>query len=197
MKDTKKVEEVEVIHTPKADSNQKPSLLKKLSTWAVIGLVLLTIGAAITYIALYIPAHNNFILTRTELTAMTTKADGLQTDLDKTKADLSSMQTENARLNQSLKETGTMALLARLQYDVAAARLGLASKDSLAARQSLALAEQDLTDLIPLLPDTETAQGLKDRLSTASVALGTSQTKAAEELRSLAEALTTLQERMK
>jgi len=176
------------------ETKQK-SFAQKILPWFGAVLASLLVGFGLAYFLLYLPATNAFEKTGAELTSTKnelevsmTKADGLQNSLDSATSQLETMQS-------TLEASRLSLVVARLQANIAYARLALISKDVLTARQELSDANTNLAELTRLLDDPDTTSALADRLKTIRSNLTSDPSKALDEMRILGENLARLENR--
>jgi len=165
-----------------------PAKTSPVGRWILIVLGAVIVGFAVAFIWLYVPASKDLRQATSDLAAAQEKLTTTTTDLETTTAKLNSTSSEltAAQLQQAL---------AKVEANVAYARLSLVTRDLLTARQEVSAASENMTLLLPLIPDTETATALKDRMANISDLIITDSAKALEELRTLSENLLRLETR--
>lgn len=173
----------------------KKPWLKQWLGWIAALLAALIIGAALAIFLLYLPAdralrqaQSDLSSTQNELEVAQSKADGLQTSLSDANNQVDAAKT-------SLESANLRLVVARLQANIAYARVALLSKDTLTARQELSDADANLSELTLLLDDSETTSALADRLKTIRASLTSDSSKALDEMRKLGENLSRLENR--
>jgi septal ring factor EnvC (AmiA/AmiB activator) len=165
-----------------------PPKTSMVGRWILILLATLIVGFGAAFFALYLPANLELKQLKTDLAAVQEKLATTEADLTSTTSDLKSTTTdlEDARFNRAL---------AKVEANVAYARLSLVTRDLLTAQQEVSAAAENLTALLPLISDTETAKALEDRMTGIQTAINTDLAKALEELRTLSENLLRLESR--
>ena len=171
-----------------AETALVPGKTSMVGRWILIILATLIIGFGVAFFTLYLPANLELKQLRTDLAAAQEKLTTTEADLATTTTDLKSTTTEleAARFNRAL---------AKVEANVAYARLSLVTRDLLTARQEVSAAAENMTALLPLISDDETAQALKDRMAGIQTSINTDSAKALEELRTLSENLLRLESR--
>lgn len=165
-----------------------PNKTSMVGRWILILLATLIVGFGAAFFALYLPASQELRQVKTDLAAAQEKLTTTEADLTSTTSDLKSTTTEleDARFNRAL---------AKVEVNVAYARLSLVTRDLLTARQEVSAATENMTTLLPLITDEETAKALEDRMTGIQTAINTDAAKALEELRTLSENLLRLESR--
>lgn len=171
------------------------SWLQKSLGWIAAVLVSLIVGAALVIFLLYLPAdramrqaQSDLASAQNELEVITAKMEGLESSLTGVTDQLDSAEA-------SLESANLNLVVARLQANIAYARVALLSKDTLTARQELSDADANLAELTLLLDDSETTSALADRLKTIRASLTSDSSKALNEMRTLGENLSRLENR--
>jgi len=173
---------------PAAETAFVPTKTSMVGRWTLILLATLIIGFGVAFFALFLPANLELKQLKTDLAAAQEKLTTTEADLTTTTTDLktSTSELEVARFNRAL---------AKVEANVAYARLSLVTRDLLTARQEVSAAAENMTALLPLITDDETAQALEDRMAGIQTSINTDSAKALEELRTLSENLLRLESR--
>jgi len=165
-----------------------PNKTSMVGRWILILLATLIVGFGAAFFALYLPANLELKQLKTDLTAAQEKLTTTEADLTSTTSSLKSTTAE-------LEDTRFNRALAKVEVNVAYARLSLVTRDLLTARQEISAAAENMTALLPLIADDETATALEDRMTGIQTAINTDSAKALEELRTLSENLLRLESR--
>ena len=165
-----------------------PPKTSMVGRWILILLATLIVGFGAAFFALYLPANLELKQLKTDLAAAQEKLTTTEADLTSTTNDLKSSTTdlEDARFNRAL---------AKVEANVAYARLSLVTRDLLTARQEVSAAAENMSALLPLISDAETSKALEDRMAGIQTTINTDSAKALEELRTLSENLLRLESR--
>ena len=145
----------------------------------MILLATLIVGFGAAFFALYLPASQELRQVKL-IWQLLRKSDHHRSRSDQhhQRLKIYHHRVENARFNRAL---------AKVEVNVAYARLSLVTRDLLTARQEVSAAAENLTALLPLITDDETAKALEDRMTGIQTAINTDPAKALEELRTLSE----------
>jgi chromosome segregation ATPase len=164
----------------------KSSWLRRTMVWVLVVSGALLAGILVTYFVLYQPANSALAQTRAEVSTLSRELDQTRSDLERSESGLETSQgdLEGVRFNLAL---------AKVETNVAYARLALATRDLLTARQELSAADANLAALVELLPDEETGEALQERLTEIRGDLSTDSVSASEQLRVLGENLARLE----
>lgn len=165
-----------------------PAKTSMVGRWILILLATLIVGFGAAFFVLFLPANLELKQTKTDLIAAQEKLSTTEADLTSTTSDLKSTATE-------LEDARFKRALAKVEVNVAYARLSLVTRDLLTARQEVSAAAKNMTALLPLITDDETAKALEDRMDGIQSAINTDPAKALEELRTLGENLLRLESR--
>jgi septal ring factor EnvC (AmiA/AmiB activator) len=165
-----------------------PNKTSMVGRWFLILLATLIVGFGAAFFALFLPANLELKQLKTDLAAAQEKLTTTEADLVSTSSDLKSTATE-------LEDARFKRVLAKVEVNVAYARLSLVTRDLLTARQEVSAATENMTALLPLITDEETAKALKDRMTGIGTAINTDPAQALEELRTLSENLLRLESR--
>ena len=171
-----------------ASAVAEPAKTNSVGRWVLILLATLVIGFGAAFFALYLPAGQELRQVKGDLAAAQEKLTTVESDLAKTTSDLNAATAE-------LKAARYNRALARVEANVAYARLALVTRDLLTARQEVSAAAENMTALLPLIEDQETAKALEDRMTGIRTAIDTDSAKALDELRTLSENLLRLESR--
>ena len=171
-----------------ASAVAEPAKTNSVGRWVLILLATLVIGFGAAFFALYLPAGQELRQVKGDLAAAQEKLTTVESDLAKTTSDLNAATAE-------LKAARYNRALARVEANVAYARLALVTRDLLTARQEVSAAVENMTALLPLIEDQETAKALEDRMTGIRTAIDTDSAKALDELRTLSENLLRLESR--
>ncbi len=106
-------------------------------------------------------------------------------DLQKAKSDLGTSQTALVDANNALSKAQQLSILYKFQADVNTARTSLARQDPSSARQALAIAGADLTELQKTSISPDDIAGLQPQLDLAVTNLETDTQKAASTMDTL------------
>ena len=173
---------------PEIEATAVPARTSRVGRWVLILLATLVVGFGAAFFALYLPASQELRQVKGDLTAAQEKLTTAESDLDNTTSDLNAATAE-------LKAARYNRALAQVEANVAYARLALVTRDLLTARQEVSAAAENMTALLPLIEDQETAKALEDRMTGIRTAIDTDSTKALDELRTLSENLLRLESR--
>lgn len=165
-----------------------PAKTSMVGRWFLIILGTLIVGFAAAFFVLYVPAARDLRQAKSDFT---TASDKLAT----TTADLQTTTGKLESTTRDLAEARFTQALARVQANVAYARLALVTRDLLTARQEVSAAGESMSTLLPLISDSETSKALEDRMGSIQKLIVTDSAKALEELRTLSENLLRLQSR--
>ncbi len=171
-----------------ASAVAEPAKTNPAGRWALILLATLIVGFGAAFFALYLPAGQELRQVKSDLTAAREKLTAAESDLDKTTSDLNTATAE-------LKVARYNRALARVEANVAYARLALVTRDLLTARQEVSAAAENMSVLLPLIEDQGTAKALEDRMAGIQTAIDTDSAKVLDELRTLSENLLRLENR--
>lgn len=165
-----------------------PPKTSPIGRWILILLGTLIVGFGVAFFVLYLPAARDLRQAKSDLTAANDKLAAATTDL----------QTVTAKYETTSKELTTarfLQALAKVEANVAYARLALVTRDLLTARQEVSAAGESMATLLPLITDSETSKALEDRMGNIQNLIITDSAKALEELRTLSENLLRLESR--
>jgi septal ring factor EnvC (AmiA/AmiB activator) len=165
-----------------AEKPYVPARTSRVGRWILILLATLLVGFGAAFFALYLPANQELQQARSDLSAAEEKLTTTTAALEATAAQLKSTTDD-------LKKASFLQALARVQANVAYARLSLVTRDLLTAQQEVRAASDNLTLLLSLMQDNETSTALKDRMRNIQNLINTDSNKALEELRTLSENL--------
>ena len=171
-----------------ASAVAEPAKTNPAGRWALILLATLIVGFGAAFFALYLPAGQELRQVKSDLTAAREKLTAAESDLDKTTSDLNTATAD-------LKAARYNRALARVEANVAYARLALVTRDLLTARQEVSAAAENMSVLLPLIEDQGTAKALEDRMAGIQTAIDTDSAKVLDELRTLSENLLRLENR--
>ena len=171
-----------------ASAVAEPARTNPAGRWVLILLATLVIGFGAAFFALYLPTGQELRQVKSDLAAAQEKLSTAESDLNKTTSDLSAATAE-------LKAARYNRALARVEANVAYARLALVTRDLLTARQEVSAVAENMNALLPLIEDQETAKALEDRMTGIRTAIDTDSAKALDELRTLSENLLRLESR--
>ena len=172
-----------------------PPWYRKVVPWIIAVLVSLAAGFLLGFFLLYQPAVGQLRNTNNQLGTAQEQITNLESSLEDVNSDLSTAQAELTRTQQQLERVEFNQALAEVQANVTYARLALATKDLLTARQELSAAELNLVELNKLLADQDTASALTERIQLVRASLVSDSVKALEELRLLSENLARIEPR--
>lgn len=175
-------------------SNGRP-WYRKVVPWIIAVLVSLAAGFLLGFFLLYQPAAGELRSANNQLATAQEQISSLENSLEDANSDLTTAQADLTRTQQQLERVEFNQALAEVQANVTYARLALATKDLLTARQELSAAELNLVELNKLLADQDTASALTERIQLIRASLVSDSVKALEELRLLSENLARIEPR--
>jgi len=165
-----------------------PGKTSRVGRWVLILLVTLIVGFGAAFFALYLPASQELHQVKSDLVATQEKLSTAETELDQITGNLNTATAD-------LTAARYYRALARVEANIAYARLALVTRDLLTAQQEVSAAVEHMAVLLPLIEDQDTAKALEDRMAGIQTAINTDSAKALDELRTLSENLLRLESR--
>ncbi len=169
------------IPVPAQEEPAKPPR-SQLLTWSPWILAAPLVGFLLAFILLYLPAQSALSQTRSDLKNTQSQLTQANSNLDTAQKDLQSTQDDLDTAQFDLA-------LADLENNVTYARLALATRDLLTARQEMSVAPDNLAKFNALLNDPDMESALTERVTSIRGLLTTNSTQALDELRALSENL--------
>jgi cell division protein FtsB len=188
---------------PEKSEKKSSSKFSRFLRTVGIGIMLLALGAAALFVAVYIPqtnalqaqikaAQSEVTTAKAEVTTAKSEIKGLkavETQLTQAKSDIVTLQGK-------LDKVSAQRSVYQIQSNVNTARVALLQIDSARAAQSLEYIIQNLSALaVPAFPDI--TKNLESRLTTIRTTIATDQTKALSELEALFNDLVLLADNIK
>jgi len=190
-------------HAPEKSVKKAPSKFSRFLSMVGVGILLVTLGAAAMFLAVYIPQTNDLkaqikaaqfevSAAKTEVTTAKTEVEGLkavEAQLTQAKSDLVTMQGK-------LDKVSAQKSVYEIQSNVNTARVALLKVDSARAAQSLEYLIQNLGALeVPAFPDI--TKNLETRLNNIRTTITADPAKAQNDLEALFNDLVLLADNIK
>jgi len=190
-------------HSPEKSVKKTPSKFSRFLSMVGVGILLVTLGAAAMFLAVYIPQTNDLkaqikaaqfevSAAKTEVTTAKTEVEGLkavEAQLTQAKSDLVTMQGK-------LDKVSAQKSVYEIQSNVNTARVALLKVDSARAAQSLEYLIQNLGALeVPAFPDI--TKNLETRLNNIRTTITADPAKAQNDLEALFNDLVLLADNIK
>ncbi len=183
----------------KPKHKETPRWLKKGLFYLLSIVLLLLIGYLISFFTTTLPNSKTIQSLSSQLSEKDTALTDLQNQYDQATSNLQTMHTSLQQMKSDLdslqaesqQATSNQAFnlnLVNLKYEIGIARMSIINQDTLSARQALSLANNHFEAIRTNL-DAEISSGIQDRLLNIQKLITTNTTKAADELRTLAENL--------
>ena len=199
MEETKKWPE----STDEKSAKKSPGKFNKFLRAVGIGALLIALGAAGLFFAVYQPRTNDLNAQIKTLQANVTAAEAKVTTanaevgrLKTVEADLTKAKSDIASLQSQLDKVSAKKSVYEIQSNVNTARIALLKDDSARAEQSIAYLIQNLSSLeVPAFPDI--TKNLETRLTGIQTSITTDKTKALSDLEALFNDLVLLADNIK
>jgi chromosome segregation ATPase len=165
-------------------------------TWAIVLLVVFSLGLLTGYLWLYAPTRQLLNTTQTNLQAANQELDEVNATLDATEQELSDLKLKYQLAEQASVQNDLYISILQAQHDIALARLALTQQDTLTATTTVELLQKDIEPVYAAL-EMDTAAALKDQVASVRESLKSRQVnQAIEELRRLNDNLSLISTRI-
>ena len=190
-------------HLPEKPVKKASSKFSRFLRMVGVGILLVTFGAAVLFLAVYIPqtddlkaqvkaAQTEVATAKAEVTTAKTEVERLKT----VEAQLTQAKSDLVTLQGKLDKVSAQKSVYEIQSNVNTARIALLQIDSARAAQSLEYLIQNLKALaVPAFPDI--TKNLETRLTNIRTTITTDQTKALSDLEALFNDLVLLADNIK
>ena len=190
-------------HAPEKSGKKAPSKFSRFLTMVGVGILLVTLGAAALFLAVYLPQTDNL---KAQIKAAQSEVSAAKAEATTAKMEIEGLKMVEAQLTQAksdlvtlqgkLDKVSAQKSVYEIQSNVNTARIALLKIDSARAAQSLEYIIQNLNTLaVPTFPDI--TKNLETRLTDIRTTITTNQTKALSDLEALFNDLVLLADNIK
>ena len=193
---TEPVEEEEAVEEKPEEESRVTRFFRNMLQWAIISIVLVAIGAALTFFLLYQPTKQQLETAQTDLQSTQEELDQTESDLSEFRSDLEDTEESLQQTEEELQDATNRIHFLRLVNNVTRARFALSQQEGAAARLALLDAQTQLEKVLPMVEqrDPELATLLEVRLERAINNLGGDPETAESDLNTLSQDMMQLEE---